>query len=400
MGQNNVKSMFVGKSDGAANSGASIATIGLGDVLVLNADTGEVLTGGSNTVITAPKIMFAVGTGNGQTRLSPVFAGHLLEGADKEAYAAAIKHKMAIGYDGASAPTLPVENSKLYSGVLVYSDSLRLIANRQVRTEFEYTSSASADGFEIAAGLVENFNLQEEKYADASIITDGTPTTIDNVTCTVTRNSDIITFSGTDATLTLAAGEYVRLGDDLGTFKVKAALSSTKFQLTSKVYGPSQVLSAGTAAELATVAKFGVKFVGIEIPTKTINKYENVVFEIGCDEGLLDVVPSLLAQGFKGTGLGIQVLEEELKCIGKHGVTDHMDFRTNKDINYYAQKDKNYNLITLTGKVKVRGDLQENRYLPVELSIAFSTDAATQRDAVLTILNPWLTSADLPTISF
>ena len=398
---NNVMRLLIGKTGGAANVGTTLATIQKGDVFVINAETGVILTGGGNTVSSAPSIAFVVGTGPGEFRMSSPIDGYRIKNAQGSDYAAAVLHSMTIGNSGESGDTktIPVENNKRYGGNVVYFDELRLIANKQTRTYFEYTSGASANGFDIAEGLMLDFNSQEDRYALAQVATNGTGTAIANVTCTVMRGYDVITFSGTDATLDLSVGDYIKLGTN-GTYKIAEVIDTTNFRLTSEYQGVTEVLSAGTAEELAGVTLFGVKFVGLTIPTVTINKYENVTFEIGVEDGLETLTPEVITAGFKGHGLGIQMQELELKALGKHGVTDLRDFRTNKDIRYFAQEDVNYDIFNIEHETTVEGDLQENRYLPVETVLAFDESANTQRDAVLAILNPWLTSAKSKTISF
>ena len=56
---NYVTSFVNGKVGGIADVGTSLETITKGDILVINADTGAVLTGAGNTVSTAPRIALA-----------------------------------------------------------------------------------------------------------------------------------------------------------------------------------------------------------------------------------------------------------------------------------------------------------------------------------------------------
>lgn len=390
--RNNVTKILVGKSGGTANVGTALNNIKKGDIFLMNYETGAKLAGTGNTIKNTPAIQVVAGMGNGVFKASAPMYGKELTAAIGNDFVPDAAHVMSIGYNGTSGALTALAN-ETYTGTIVYHDDLRLIANRQTRTVFSHFTGENTDVYDLAAAIRNDVNMQSDRYVDAAINANGTATAIAQ-TASVSRGSKVVTFNGAHgATL----GGLLKF-PGAGIYKVAKVVSTSKVELDFGYQGASDVFGSGEVSRLASTTMYGVTFTGIEIPTRHIDKYQHVTFEVGLSENF-GIVPSLDVRGDKGYGLPIQIKEMELACSAMEGYTDHRSF-DREPFNYQVDMgEAGYKTINLNGETVLESDLQSNISLPISTTIAFSSTADTQLDAFLAILNPYLESAGLNAIT-
>lgn len=391
MHQNEVTSFVAGNLNGSANQGSGLEDIKKGDVFIINADTGEVLSGGANTVDTAPAIAFVSCKADGVPLISGTVYGKKLRSGGKEDYAA--KQLKIMTFE---LPTVTEETE--FSGAIVFKTDLRLHPNKQDRLEF--TAVSSVGGFEAATAVVADINrptdanpqLKYNGYVTA--ITTQTGGTLANIgtaaTATVSKGSKSVTFSAVHG---LSAGDYVYFPNG-GVYTVAVATSTTVIELNAAYVGPSEVIAADTAKSVATPASFGVQVSANEIlRTNPVDQYNQVEFEIGLAESYGNV--AVVSQAYKfGTGEGWQVRDKEVSWLGTAGYTDRRD-TMRAEFPFSIDPSLGYDSISISSNAPVRGDLQQEQVGPQSVFMAFGSAASTQIDALLVILTPWAASGGI-----
>ena len=140
---NYVTSFLAGKVGGTANVGTGLANIKNGDLFIINAESGAILTGTGNTITTAPVIALVGCIEDGKPMVSGPIYGKALKGGGLSVYAAATVLKKAFGYSTvnttATIPTVTKETT--FNGAVVLKDELRLVPNKQPRLDFNVVSS-------------------------------------------------------------------------------------------------------------------------------------------------------------------------------------------------------------------------------------------------------------------
>lgn len=391
MHQNEVTSFVAGKLDGTANVGTGLENIKKGDVFIINADSGEILSGGANTVDTAPAIAFVSCKKDGYPIVSGTVYGKKLRSGAKTDYVAAALKKMSF-----SVPVVTEETE--FPGVVVLKSDLRLHPNKQDRIDF--TAVSSTGGFDGATKVAADINrpvdnnpkLAGEGYVKAIVTQSGG--TLANIgtaaTATVSNGSDSVTFSAVHG---LAVADYVYFPGG-GVYSVAEVLSTTKIKLNAPYIGASEVIAADTAKEVSNPTGFGVEVEALPIVrTNPVDQYHQTDFEIGLDEVYEN--EAIVAQAYSpGKGIGWEVRDQEVACMGWQGYTDRRD-TMRAEFPFSIDPDLNYDTISISSNAPVRGDLQQEQVGPQSVFMAFGEANTTQLAALLVILTPWAASGGI-----
>ncbi|WP_428743148.1 hypothetical protein [Tenacibaculum sp.] len=388
-----VTSFVGGKSGGGANVGTGLSNIKKGDILILNADTGEVLTGGGNTITTAPNIAFASCVKDGIPIISGVINGKALKAGSRQAYVAPVPQVSAFGYSSVNtAATIPAAGSEYqtFSGAIVYDSELRIRPNRQERHEF---SAYSKGGYDLAKNLVLDINrdvdtnprIAGDKLFTAVVTANGSQANIGTAaTATVIKGSTKVTFSSAHG---LSIGDIIYFPNG-GVYTVYAVPSTTVITLDYAYIGASEVYLADTVKELTTVTLYGVQVTAKLLERENpVDQYSQIKFTIGLSENF-NLKEDVVTAYVRGVGSGWQVRDKEVSCLGWMGYTDRNDTKRN-EYSFSTEVDKNYVTVSLSSEVGIQLDLQQNGVAPVTAFLAFDNAASTQLDAVMAILTPW-----------
>ena len=393
---NSVRSFVGGKAGGGANVGTSLETIKKGDILIVDYNSGSVLTGTGNTISTSPVIVLVSCIEDGKPIISGPIYGHNQLTGGKSNYVAPALTKKAVGYSttstGLSLPAVATTEST-YNFSIVYKTDLRLHPNRQDRTDH---SVVSVGGYDLARKMVSSINadidinpkLSGPKYVKAIVTTDGTAGNIGTAaTATVTKGLTAVTFSAAHGR---TVGDIIYFPNG-GTYKVATVTSTTVIQLDAPYSGASEVYIADTAKVMTSVTKFGVVVEAVKINyTNPVDKYNQIDFEIGLSENFA-LTPVVMTAFNPGKGLGWQVRDMEVSCLGWNGYTDRNDTKRS-EYPFQSVVTSNYLTVELSSKAPVQADFQQTIDAPVSVFIAFDNAAATQSTAVLAILAPWALS--------
>ena len=392
---NFVTSFVVGKSGGGANVGASLETIKKGDILVVDYQSGAVLTGVNNTVDTSPVIALAHCIEDGVPIISGPIYGQKLIGGSREAYSAPVLTKKAIGYSStATTEALPaLSKEEVFNVGIVLKTDLRLHANKQDRIDM---SVVSRGGYDLARKIVNqmaapsdiNPKIPGNQLIEAFVTTDGTATVIGtDATATVTKGLKGVTFSDVHG---LTAGAYVYFPNG-GVYLVADVPSTKVITLDAAYAGESEVYAKDTVKEQKNAAGFGVQFNANEIKrTNPVDQYGQLDFEIGLSDNFNTTV-SIVATYSPGVGTGWQVRDKEVATLGWAGYTDRRD-TMRAEYPFQSDLNKNYLTVNISSLAPVRGDFYKTEDAPQATFIAFDNAAATQSTAVLAILTPWAAS--------
>ena len=390
---NYVTSFVNGKVGGIANVGTSLETITKGDILVINADTGAVLTGAGNTVSTVPRIALAYCVVDGYPIISNVIDGTKSLAGATNVYVAPTYKKVAIGYNASNTgANLPAVGTTLqnFSGAIVFDTELRIRPNKQDRLDF---AVQSLGGYDLAAKTAKDINRQIDtnpkldgpKHVTAVVRTEISTNIVPTID--VVKGSNVITFS---ADPTLAAGAYIQTPAG-GTYKIVSKTSATVAVLDYPYQGPTATI-ATTVGKSGTPTKWGVEVVANPIvKTNPVDKYNQLNFEVALSTNY-ESTPFVVTAYNPGTGNGWQVEGVEIACMGNMGYTDRRDTMRNP-YPFTTNVASNYKTTTLTSKPLIRSDFNEMQQAPSGVFIAFDNAAATQSTAVLAILTPWAASA-------
>ena len=385
---NYVNCVIVGKSTGAANTGSTLATLTRGDIIVLS----ENMVVLANAAAKQPCYV-VVGTG---VTANPFIMSSLIHPVDamkvnQKTTRAAANQVTYVGWNGTAGNVGTIVDEAVYSVILAFNDRQRLIANRQTRMVL----TAAADGtdkYDICAQL-ERQSRFSSPHADpygvgVDILAVGTTTVSDN-TVRVTQGSPSITYA---TAATHNTGTVIIVGDVIAfdniDYKI-TAVSSLELTLDRPFRAASE--AAFTAADIdikKTITAAGLKFTGKASPynNSDIDVYEKVVFEVGISETFASTVTVDYATAADlGQGIYEQVKKMEFDVQGYLGNTNLTQWPVHS-FDYHAVSGIAYDIVNINSFDEHEGDLQSQMKSPVGLTIAFSTTAATQRNAVLTIL--------------
>jgi len=396
--RNFVTSFVAGKAGGGANVGTSLETIKKGDVLIVDYNSGAVLTGANNTVDTNPVIVIAHAIEDGKPLVSGPIYGKKLVAGSKNAYVAPVQPVKGVGYTSASTggdlPTL-AEEATFSAGIVLKTD-LRLHPNRQDRIDI---SVRSLGGYDLARKLADSLSgaidrnpvLYDKKYVFGRVTSDGTPTNIGtSATATVTKGSKEVTFGAVHG---LSAGAFLDF-PNVGVYEVANIDSTTVVTLDAPYAGESEVIAADTVKEQDGAAAFGFEVVGVKQErTNPVDSYSQVDFELGLSENF--GMEAVTVTEYKpGVGTGWQVRDMEVSCLGFNGYTDRLD-TMRAEYPFQSVITSNYLTYSISSMAPVRGDLQQSFEGPQSVFIAFDNAASTQSTAVMAILAPWAASGGI-----
>lgn len=400
MSKNFVTDFIGGKQGGTGNVGTGLGDIKAGDMLVVNAQTSAVLTGGGNDIDNAPEIAIAYAYVDGMPIVSSTIYGRKMANASDTAFRAKSLQVSELGYSATNPGlTLPAEgeDEQVFSGAIVFPTDLRIVANRQDRIEFE---AYSKGGYDLAAKWSQDINRDSDEnpklgklgYVHSEVTVDGTAANIGtSATATVHNGSKKVTFSSAHG---LAAGDYV-VFPGAGAYTVASVTSTTVIVLDYPYGGLSTVHAADTAKKHTSVTKFGLKISANEIVyTNPVDRYNQIKFEVGVSENA--EVSEVVATPYDpGTGEGWHVRGKEIDCMGWKGYTDRNNTKR-QEFPFSTNINAKYNVIEMASIAPVRGDMQQSFEGPTAVCLAFDNAASTQYTALKAILAPWLASAGVP----
>lgn len=392
--QNLVGNFVAGKPGGIANVGSGLENIKKGDILVIDANTGSVLTGGANTIVTAPLVCIAYAIKDGVPVVTSPIKGSSLTGGGRGVYVAPVMRKASIGYSSVSSVGLPTFTEATdVNGSVVFPTTLRTHPNRQAR--IDYNVQSATGGYDLAVKIALDVNryadnnprVSGKKYVRAITSADGSQANIGTaVTATVVEGSTKVTFSGAHG---LAVSDVIYFPNG-GVYKVSALVDTEILTLDYAYQGVSEVYAADTAKELTGSAVYGVIFEGIlQTRENEVNKYSQPTFSVHTD---LDGIEEKEITAFVyGSHTGWQMRDKEVANMGWKGYTDRNDTKR-KAFPFQIDLDANYKSLSINHVADVPGDQQQTFEGPAELFLAFDAAADTQLDAVYAILGPWALS--------
>lgn len=384
---NYVNRVIVGKSNGAANTGSTLATLTRGDILVLD----EGMNVLSNGAAKQP-FYVAVGTGYAESpfilsaKIDPNFARTTIK--DTRAAADQVSY---VGFNGTSGTIATPAAGDVAEVVIAFKDRLRLIANRQTRLVLNAIAEGT-DVYQVANDLAKQAKMSSP-FSDpygvkVEVVSDGTDLASDN-NITVVKGSTKITFATAAEYNTgtpFAVGDYIAIDDVL--YKI-TAIDSLVVTLDRAFTGDSGTVLAANVDHVATPANFGLKISGVSAPYNNpeIDVYEKVVFEVGCNDivGDATTIISTPVKADLGQGVYEQVKKMEFDAQGYLGNTN-LRLWPIPSFDFHAVSGIAYDVMHIVSQDEHEGDLQNQMKSPVGVTLAFGAGANTQRDAVFAIL--------------
>jgi len=335
--------IFVG---GTANKTASgtIADANAGEIVVVNAHGGAILT--ESTAATATHFKVGLKAPTGQLDIiSDIVDKSKIEFADAKLYAAPAQQISYIGYNGTSGSIEANDNEQYYIRLYMEDYFARSSADGKRMKHGVYRSGTSATQEQIATGLVKslinNFKREAEQQIRFERVCDeaGTAVPTGNANLVFTKGSKYLTTDNVDdstGATAIAVGDYIRVDVDdatSGTAQTDPIYRVVSIDATNDVieldipWQGESVTVEDESAELilsaaAVAAEFGIKMTGVPADFKLGKIKEKIVrWEIGLDtsEGF-GVTPITLAQAAsRGTGTVNQVAEIEWFMFGNEG---------------------------------------------------------------------------------
>ena len=374
---NYVNRVIVGKSTGGANTGATLAAITRGDILVLGEDLTVLADGASEQ-----PIYFAVGTGFTESPFilsSLIYPGANLKANHKTSVAAA---EQVSSFASVDVPTV----GEVFQCILAFKDRQRLIANRQSRLVLDATA-VTTDPYDLCALLERQARFSspyQSPYGVAvDIVATGTTTVSDNIaTCVQGSNSVTMTTAATHNTGTaMIVGDVIAF-DDID-YKI-TAVNSLVLTIDRPFRASSGAVAAANVDIKKTMTASGLTFTGISAPfnNPAVDIYEKTSFELGGTANMGDVTNTTAVQ--LGQGVYEQVKAAEFAAQGYLGNTNLVQWPI-PTFDYHAVSGTAYTAHSIISADIHEGDLQDQMASPVGVTLYFSTTADTQRDAVSAI---------------
>ena len=274
---NYVNRVIVGKASGAVNTGATLATITRGDIIVL----GEDMTVLADAAAEQP-IYVAVGTGVrvGDFILShKIYPGANLVVNNQATVAAA---EQVSSFASIDVPTV----GDSYQAILAFKDRQRLITNRQTRLVLDAIATTT-NPYDVCAALEQQSRFSSPYSDPYGIVVDITATgTIPGVT---DNNADVVQGSNTVTFATAAThsvGTAIAVGDILAfddiDYKV-TAVNALVLSLDRPFRGATGTVLAANIDVKQTITAAGLTFTAVAPPfnNSAVDIYEKVEFELG-----------------------------------------------------------------------------------------------------------------------
>lgn len=390
---NYVNRVIVGKSTGGANTGSTLAAITRGDILVLGEDM-SILANGADK----QPCYVVVGTG---VTANPFIMSSLIHPIDsmkvnQKTTRAAAAQVSYVGWNGTVGNITVPAVGDIAEVILAFKDRLRLIANRQTRLVLN-AAAITTDRYDICA-LLEAQSRFSSPHSDpygvqVDILAVGTTTVYDYDITVVKGSNKVTSLTGTkhDTGTDLIVGDVMAF--DNIDYKV-TAINTLVITLDRPFKGTSGVVDNLNIDVKKTITAAGLKFTGLASPKNNadIDVYENVVFEVGqgvkdADTGIIGTFGAVDYATAADLGQGIyeQVKKMEFDVQGYLGNTNLTQWPVHS-FDYHAVSGIAYDIVNINSFDEHEGDLQSQMKSPVGLTIAFSSSASTQRNAVLTIL--------------
>lgn len=376
---NYVNRVIVGKAAGTANTGATLAAITRGDIIVLGEDMTVLADGASEQ-----PIYLAVGTGVavGDFILShKIYPGVNLVVNNVATVASA---EQVSSFASIDVPTI----GDKYQVILAFKDRQRLIANRQTRLVLD-AIAATADPYDVNALLEKQSRFSSPHSDPYGVVVDitatGTTTVSDNIVTLVNGSlSGTFTTAATHDTGTAVIVGDVIAFDDID-YKV-AAINALVITLDRPFRGASGAVAAANVDIKKTITASGITFTAVAPPfnNAAVDIYEKVAFELGGSANMGSATYTTASE--LGQGVYEQVKAFEFASQGMLGNSNLRDWPIHA-FDYHAVSGTTYDVINITSKDLHEGDLQGQIASPVGLTIAFSTSGSSaQRDDVDAIL--------------
>jgi len=384
---NYVNRVIVGKASGGANTGATLATITKGDIIVLSEDMAVLSDGAAKQ-----PIYVAVGTGIAK---NPFIMSSLIHPVDSmvvknKATRAAADQVTFVGWNGTTGDIGAVVDKTVYEVILAFKDRQRIIANRQTRLVLN-AAAEGTDKYDLCAQLERQARFSSP-HSDpygvrVDILAVGTTTVSDN-TVRVTQNSPSITYA---TAATHNVGTAIIVGDVIAFDNIDYKVTKVAaLELTLDRPFAAASEAAFTAADIdikKTITAAGLKITGLASPYNNadIDVYEKVDFEVGVSESFASAAVDYSVASDLGQGVYEQVKQMEFDVQGYLGNTNLVQWPIHS-FDYHAVAGTAYDIINITSQDYHEGDLQKQMSSPVGLTLAFSATASTQRDAVDAII--------------
>lgn len=370
--RNYVNRVLVTNSVAADVAESTLPTITAGAIWVLDED--QISAADANT----ENFYVVQGLGNGKAIMSSIINKASVTKVVKSAYSAPTEQVQTLGFNGTDKTLPSISNNKEYVLRVIYKDDQRVVANRQTRNEYFYTSDSSATSGEVYGNLVAQVNNDLNAYVSATLLTNGTFTAFAN-DITVVKGSKTITANAADVA-NISAGDLIRIGGTGNTVPVYlvASASGTTITLKSVYEGASATVLAANVGEMSAITSYGIQLTGEDF---TVNDKVDLYQKLGFDSTVGPSVGTLsdfttgvtTTELFYGKGYWKEVRDMEYFAQGYTGTSNRTKFPDNlSNPSTHAQEGVNYNVYTITHEHVGATEFQGLRSHPVNTTIAFA----------------------------
>lgn len=398
--QNYVNRVQVGLSTGLDSNKDTLASLGRGDMLVLDSNLLPITAAAADNNGPRKSFYVAVGTGDANSPFilsAPIFGDNVRSYLGKSTRAAA-EQVSYVGYNGTSGDIGAIVDEEEYKVVVNFDERLRLIANKQARKVLSVIADGT-DKLDLLEDLIA-VGGYSAPYADpyglkVEAVSNGSKAATDN-DITVVKGTNTILFA-TAATHSVGTDYAVDdiIGIDDITYKI-IAVNALIITLSRNFSGASGTVVKANVDRLTSITGFGLKFSALAAPLNNaaIDKYEKVSFDLGVGETFSGAVASYVIVSDLGQGIFEQVRQMEADVQHNLGFSDlRGQFPAGTQYDFHAVSGIAYDVIQLIGSDKHEGDLQGQMESPVGLSIAFSTSSNAQRDNITPIIDSLIPNA-------
>lgn len=395
---NYVNRVLVGIPTGADSNNDTLASLGRGDMLVLDSNMTPITAAPADNQGPRASFYVAIGTGVAKAPFilsSPIF-GDSVKSYLGKTNSPGVEQVSYVGFNGTAGNIDAIIDGDSYQVIVAFKDRQRLLANKQTRQVLSAVAT-STSRFDVLNDIAGNASYSTP-YSDpfgikVEVVSNGTATTSDN-NIAVNTGSKVITFTtaATHNTGTLfAIDDYIGI-DDV-TYKI-VAVDGLNITLSRAFTGATGTVVAANVDALAAPSNFGLKITGVESPYNNpeIDVYEKVSFEIGVSENLgSDIVDYAVAVDL-GNGTSEQVKALEFAVQHNLGISNFTQWPI-PSIDFHTVAGVVYDTIQITASDKHEGDLQGQMESPVGLTIAFSATSNAQRNNITPILDALIPNA-------
>lgn len=375
------------------------------------------MTVATSTVVFNPKVRFVVRNGSNLNFSARIFGKDIVACTGVN-YSAMVQQISSVGYNGTSGSIDAAGQDFTLTLVGDWDD--QFWSEQKQRTAFNYYSTVASQQ-SIATSFSTQINAQGFRATaagtgptvKAEMLSDATTQATGNAAnIAVVNGSDVFTFSATQASTTAnTIGGIIRIGaaaTTTGPIYVITANNSTDSTLTAGTQVRVHTYYQGTSGTVSTrgtgwdsvsgATNFGIKLTGLALTwTKDFFKNKVVSFStelkgFGSTTSGTSTVPSM------GTGDGKTVSEFESFASGNEGALNRTVIPLPSGRSA-AISTTNYNTIAIESQdSSITNTVAGNAKMRVQTFIFIPADAS-QDTILLSQLNPYLTSVDLPTIS-